>query len=158
MTWLTFAGEANTHPVVDTGGNRDFQFDRVADLALTAAVHARLHNDLAGPTTNRTGGLDTQNTGRLQDLSTPAALLAGGDLAAGFAARTVACLARVATIESKRFGNSPGCFFECQRDVGSDVGPFLAAATSASAKQIAEHAAAATEHLAEGMRKCLRPN
>lgn len=80
---FSFALNEDLHPLIDAGGDPDLAVDGFGLQTAPAAIGARIGHDATAPAAIRTGGLHSEDTGGLDDLSSTSALGTGRRLTPG---------------------------------------------------------------------------
>jgi hypothetical protein len=140
---LAFPLQSHAHPIIDTRRNLHFQVDLKWFQADTIAGSAWIADGPAAAAANGASGLDSQHTGRLDDLTTTLASFAGFRLRSGGGSRPGAGFACSVTCERDGFGDPASCFLKFERDIAAEVGTFAdSRSASSSAEEVLEDGSA----------------
>ncbi len=154
-TPFPFARQPHPHPVIHAGGNRDVEFDLAGHLAVAAAILAGVGNDLSRTVAGGTGGLDTEDSGRLHHLTVPVTPPARFRCRSRPTARSTTLTTHLTSIELDLSSDPSSGLFEREGNVALDIrATRLASASPAtSTENVPEDPAA--KDVAEGIEDVL---
>ena len=148
-TGLPFALESHPHVVIDTGRDFDFEFDFVRTQPMAVARLAWVADRFSAASADRTSRLDAEDTGGLDDLSTPLAAAARFGLGASGGAGSAAAFAGGMAGKGNGFGDSASSFGQVEGDIATEIGTATDATAAATAtEEVLKDSAA--EDIAEG--------
>ena len=146
LPWFPITGRADSHPIVDTGRNFDFQRFVTPDLAGAMTSRTRLLDDLACSMAGRTRLLDTEKTLLHPDLSLSVTGRTRRRRRTGFRARTMTSLTIIPGRYTNRLGTPSGRFLQRDIHIVAKIGPPIhlraaASLTASAAEDITENIA-----------------
>jgi hypothetical protein len=132
---LTFPLESHAHVVIDTGRDFDFEFDFVRPQSVAVARFAWVADRFSAASADRASRLDAEDTGGLNDLSTPLAAAARFGLRASGGAGSAAAFAGGMAGKGNGFGHSASSFGQVEGDIASEIGTATDATAAATATE-----------------------